>query len=88
MIASFLFAVIVIGLVAMNWDLFIANVTRLGPVLVGLNILMLALAWIIARGTGMEANLQRPLAEPASKCNSRYHDRCWPMGQLGRWDIT
>ena len=31
MIASFLFAVIVIGLVAMNWDLFMTNVARLGP---------------------------------------------------------
>ena len=70
MIASFLFAVIVIGLVAMNWDLFITNVTRLGPVLIALNILMLALAWVIARWAGMEAKSATTVAVEAGVQNA------------------
>ena len=70
MIASFLFAVIVIGLVAMNWDLFMTNVARLGPVLIALNILMLALAWVIARWAGMEAKSATTVAVEAGVQNA------------------
>lgn len=52
-IASVLFAIIVVALVATNWDLFIANVSRLGPALIALNLVMLALAWLIGISMGL-----------------------------------
>ena len=48
-IATILFVIIVIGALAANWKLFVANITVLGPLLVTLNILLLALGWGFAR---------------------------------------
>lgn len=48
-LATVLFVVIVIGALAANWKLFVANILVLGPMLVVLNILLLTLGWSFAR---------------------------------------
>ncbi|MGB0507053.1 MAG: bile acid:sodium symporter family protein [Pikeienuella sp.] len=54
-IATVLFVVIVIGALATNWTLFIDNLASLGPVLILLNILMLALGFGLARMASLAA---------------------------------
>ena len=48
-IATALFIIIVIGALAANWKLFVANIAVLGPMLITLNILLLLLGWFFAR---------------------------------------
>lgn len=52
-VATVLFVVIVIGALATNWSLFVANITTLGPVLVVLNIAMLLIGFGMARMMGL-----------------------------------
>lgn len=47
--ANLLFVVIVVGALAANWDLFITNLPKLGPSLVALNIVLLAIGWYSGR---------------------------------------
>lgn len=47
--ANILFIVIVVGALAANWDIFIENLPKLGPSLVVLNIVLLAIGWYSAR---------------------------------------
>ena len=47
--ANILFIVIVVGALAANWDLFIENLPRLGPSLVVLNVVLLAVGWYSGR---------------------------------------
>ncbi|MDA4845797.1 bile acid:sodium symporter family protein [Hoeflea poritis] len=53
-IALVLFVVIVIGALAANWSLFVANLVLLGPLLVVLNIVLLMLGLGIARVMGLD----------------------------------
>ena len=52
-IASVLFLVIVVGALAANWSVFVSNLWTLGPVLVLLNAIMLALGFAFARVAGL-----------------------------------
>ncbi|WP_127114852.1 bile acid:sodium symporter family protein [Shimia sediminis] len=52
-IAVVLFVVIVIAALATNWQMFIDNIGRLGPLLIGMNALLLILGVLIARGVGL-----------------------------------
>lgn len=52
-IALVLFVVIVIAALATNWQLFLDNIGRLGPLLIGMNALLLILGVLIARGIGL-----------------------------------
>ena len=52
-IALVLFVVIVVAALATNWQLFLDNIGRLGPLLIGLNALLLILGALIARGVGL-----------------------------------
>lgn len=52
-IALVLFVVIVIAALATNWQLFLDNIGRLGPLLIGLNAVLLVLGVLIARGVGL-----------------------------------
>lgn len=49
-LALVLFVVVVIGALAANWSLFVANLTTLAPALVSLNIILLAVGLALARG--------------------------------------
>ena len=48
-----LFIVIVVAALASKWDIFIANLPTLGPLLVVLNVILLALGMGLARGAGL-----------------------------------
>ncbi|MEQ9694719.1 bile acid:sodium symporter family protein [Shimia sp. SDUM112013] len=52
-IAMVLFVVIVVAALATNWDMFISNVGQLGPMLVGINIVLLIAGVLIARAVGL-----------------------------------
>lgn len=52
-IALVLFIVIVIAALATNWQLFMDNIGHLGPLLIGMNALLLILGVLIARGIGL-----------------------------------
>lgn len=52
-IATGLFVVIVIGALVDSWDVFIANLPRLGPALITLNIIMLAVGYGLSRLAGL-----------------------------------
>lgn len=52
-IALVLFVVIVIAALATNWQLFLDNIGRLGPLLICMNALLLILGVLIARGIGL-----------------------------------
>lgn len=52
-IAVVLFVVIVIAALATNWQMFIDNIGLLGPLLIGMNALLLILGVLIARGVGL-----------------------------------
>ena len=51
--AAILFAIIILGALAANWDTFISNIGILGPLLVTLNLAMLAIGFGIARILGL-----------------------------------
>ncbi len=53
-IATILFVVIVVGALAANWSLFVANLARLGPLLVILNVVLLAAGLGFASLLGLE----------------------------------
>ncbi len=48
-LATVLFILVVLGALLSNWDLFLENVTTLGPLLMALNALLLALGVLVAR---------------------------------------
>ena len=52
-IATLLFVVIVIGALAANWSLFVANIFTLGPILILLNIILIAVGFGVARISGL-----------------------------------
>lgn len=52
-VALALFVVIVVAALATNWQLFLDNIFRLGPLLIGLNAVLLILGVLIARGVGL-----------------------------------
>ena len=47
--AAILFAVIILGALAANWEVFIGNIATLGPLLVALNLLLLGAGFALAR---------------------------------------
>ena len=51
--SAVIFVIVLLGALAANWALFIANVTSLGPILVVFNVILLALGWYLARGLGL-----------------------------------
>lgn len=61
-IAAGLFALIVVGALASNWKLFVDNIGTLGPVLVAVNIILLALGHTIAAGIGLERDQRVAIA--------------------------
>lgn len=52
-IATGLFVVIILGALAANWELFVSNLPVLGPLLVVLNAIMLAVGYALARFGGL-----------------------------------
>lgn len=52
-VAGVLFLIVLFGALAANWTLFVENVTILGPLLVGINILLLAVGFGLARLFGL-----------------------------------
>jgi BASS family bile acid:Na+ symporter len=52
-VALVLFVVIVLAALITNWDMFIANIARLGPLLVALNLVLLILGIVMARVLGL-----------------------------------
>jgi len=52
-LASVLFVLIIIAAVAANWDLFISNLSSLGPALLSLNVIMMVLGLGIATAAGL-----------------------------------
>ena len=52
-IATGLFVVIVVGALVDSWEVFIANLPRLGPALITLNLLMLAIGYGLSRLAGL-----------------------------------
>ncbi|SLN64646.1 Sodium Bile acid symporter family protein [Pseudoruegeria aquimaris] len=52
-VALVLFVIVVVGALAANWGLFVANVGHLAPLLVTLNVLLLALGLLLARLLGL-----------------------------------
>lgn len=52
-VALVLFVVIVIAALATNWQLFVENIARLGPLLIAMNAVLLVLGVLIARGLGL-----------------------------------
>ncbi|WP_204113416.1 bile acid:sodium symporter family protein [Shimia biformata] len=53
LIAMVLFVVIVIAALVTNWDLFLANIGTLGPLLIVMNLVLLVLGILIARVLGL-----------------------------------
>ncbi len=52
-LAAVLFVVIIVAALATNWDLFVANIGTLGPILIGLNVVLLILGYGISRVIGL-----------------------------------
>ena len=52
-LATVLFILVVVGALIANWDLFLANVATLGPLLMLLNLVLLALGVLVARLLGL-----------------------------------
>lgn len=52
-LATVLFVVIIVAALATNWDLFVANIGTLGPILVVFNIVLLALGVLVSRVMGL-----------------------------------
>ena len=52
-VALVLFVVIVLAALITNWDMFIAHIARLGPLLVALNLVLLILGIVMARVLGL-----------------------------------
>lgn len=52
-IALLLFVVILVVALASNWGLFIANIARLGPLLIGLNVALLLVGYLLTRLLGL-----------------------------------
>lgn len=48
-----LFVIILVAALAVNWDMFIANITTLAPILILLNIILLIAGVLIVRGLGL-----------------------------------
>ncbi len=69
-LATVLFVIIVIGALASNWSLFIDNIAVLGPILIVLNILMLAVGYGVARLGGLNLDQTKTVAIEAGVQNS------------------
>ncbi|WP_147127178.1 bile acid:sodium symporter family protein [Shimia ponticola] len=54
-IAAALFVIIILAALAANWSLFIDNLATMGPLLIGLNIVMLGLGVGLARAAGLDS---------------------------------
>ncbi|MDO6479180.1 bile acid:sodium symporter family protein [Shimia thalassica] len=53
-IAVVLFVIILVAALATNWDMFTANVGYLGPVLIGINLVLLIAGVLISRAVGLK----------------------------------
>ena len=61
-IATGLFVVIVIAALAVNWDLFVASLPTLGPAVITLNIVLLIIGWLLARGAALSISQAKTIA--------------------------
>ncbi len=61
-IATLLFVIIVVAALAVNWDLFVTNLPTLGPAVVVLNIILLLIGWLLARGLGLSFTQAKTVA--------------------------
>ncbi len=61
-IATVLFVVIVIAALAVNWDLFVASLPTLGPAVITLNIVLLIIGWLLARGAALSSSQAKTIA--------------------------
>ena len=69
LVAVVLFAVIVLAALAGNWTLFVSNLARLGPVLIGLNVALLAVGIALARLFALPPAQERTVAVEAGVQN-------------------
>ncbi len=68
-IATVLFVIIIVGALAANWGVFVENLPVLGPLLIVLNAVMLAVGYALARGGGLEAKERVAIAIEAGVQN-------------------
>lgn len=61
-IATVLFVAIVIAALAVNWDLFVASLPTLGPAVITLNIVLLIIGWLLARGAALSFSQAKTIA--------------------------
>ncbi len=61
-IATVLFVVIVVAALAVNWDLFVASLPTLGPAVLTLNIVLLIIGWLLARGAALSFSQAKTIA--------------------------
>ena len=69
-VAAVLFVVVVLAAIATNWDILMANLPVLGPVLILLNLIMLAVGWFVARGAGLNGKSATTVAIEAGVQNA------------------
>ena len=53
-LATGLFVLIVLGALAAGWDIFLANVGKLGPLMLGMVLILLVTGWVIASAIGLK----------------------------------
>ncbi|QPH52854.1 bile acid:sodium symporter family protein [Pontivivens ytuae] len=68
-IATVLFVIIIVGALAANWGVFVENLPVLGPLLIVLNAVMLAVGYALARGGGLETKERIAIAIEAGVQN-------------------
>jgi BASS family bile acid:Na+ symporter len=68
--AALLFVLIVVAALAANWSVFIGNLSILGPVLIALNLLLLALGLGISKAAGLPGTQSSAVAIEAGVQNS------------------
>lgn len=61
-LATVLFCVVVAGALASNWSLFVANLPVLGPAMVALNVVLLAIGTGLARAGGLDGRQSSAIA--------------------------
>lgn len=61
-LATALFCIVVVGALASNWTVFVDNLPVLGPAVVALNVVMLAIGTALARGGGLNRGQSSAIA--------------------------
>ena len=69
-VATALFAIIVVGALAANWSTFISHLPVMGPVVIGLNVAMLAIGFVVAKLFGLPSRDARTISIEAGIQNS------------------